>query len=165
MKFKQILGRLTGISIPVFGVSWNPPEPEIEIAKRIIIYLEDRRVLFNPSSLEIPAHCVQSIIEIRHYLTDELSRLNPKSELAVILQALRAACRKFLNQTEKPNDEIIKFGVDKGHWASWHFLPALGELRGVFGMYLAMISTSYGLDIGDELATILPEKPSGNRKD
>ena len=164
MKFKQILGRITGFSIPIFGASWNPPEPEIEVAKRIILYLEDRRVLYNPSSLEVPSHCVKSIIEIRQFLTSELPKLNSKSELAVILQALRASCRKFLNQVGEIDGEKIKYGGDMGHWASWHFLPALGELRGVFGMYLAMLATSYGLDIDNELASILPVKPIRRNK-
>lgn len=49
MKFKAILNRLTGLSCPIFGISWNPIESEIIIATRIIRYLENRRVLFNPS--------------------------------------------------------------------------------------------------------------------
>lgn len=157
MKFKQVIGRLTGFNIPVFGISWNPPEPEIEKAKRVLVYLEDRRVLYNPSSLEVPEHCVNSIIEIRQFLTSELGRIDSKSELSSSLRAMRAACRKFLNQVGGHNGEIIRYGVNKGHYASWTFLPALGELRGVFGMHLAKISTSYGLDIDDELASILPE--------
>ena len=47
MKFKAILNRLTGLSCPIFGISWNPIESEIIIATRIIRYLENRRVLWN----------------------------------------------------------------------------------------------------------------------
>jgi len=57
MKFKQIIGRLTGFSVPIFGVSWNPPEPEVQKARRVLTYLEDRRVLYNPDSLEVPEQC------------------------------------------------------------------------------------------------------------
>ncbi len=92
---------MTGFSIPVFGVSWNPPEIEIEMAKRILVYLEDRRVLYNPSSLEIPEYCVKSIIEIRQFLTSELSEVNSKSDLSSSLRAMRASCRKFLNQVSE----------------------------------------------------------------
>jgi hypothetical protein len=82
MKFKQIIGRLTGFSVPVFGVSWNPPEPEILKAKRVLTYLEDRRVLYNPDSLEVPEHCVHSVVEMRSFLTNEISAIDSNSELA-----------------------------------------------------------------------------------
>ena len=37
------------------------------------------------------------------------------------------------------------------------FNQALGELRGVFGIHIGMIAAKYGLDVEDELASILPE--------
>ena len=43
MRFSEILNRLTGISCPVFGISWNPVDTERSIARRIIIFLEPRR--------------------------------------------------------------------------------------------------------------------------
>ena len=82
MTFKEIVNRLTGISCPIFGVSWNPPEADISRAGRIITFLEDRRVLYNASEMEVPHHCVHSIIDIRGLLTDELGSLDANSELA-----------------------------------------------------------------------------------
>ena len=72
MKFKQIIKRLNGISTPVFGVSWNPSQTDKDQAKEIINFLEDRRVLYNPSDMEMPDHCVQSVLEIRRFLTDKI---------------------------------------------------------------------------------------------
>jgi uncharacterized protein DUF6650 len=62
MKFSEIVARLTGFSIPVCGVSWQPKEPEIDAARRIVTFLEDRRVLYSPSEMEMPDHCVQSVL-------------------------------------------------------------------------------------------------------
>lgn len=34
MKFSEIAQRLTGISCPIFGVSWTAPEAEVTVARR-----------------------------------------------------------------------------------------------------------------------------------
>jgi hypothetical protein len=156
MKFKEILGRFTGFSIPVFGVSWNPPEPDVQRARRVISMLEDRRVLYNPYELEVRDHCVQSIIEIRHLLSAELADLHAPNELAQSLRAMRAACRKFLDQVGMGEESGPHVSFRRSHYPTFHFDSALGELRGVFGMHLAKIATAYGLDIEDDLAKILP---------
>jgi len=155
LEFKEIVKRLTGISSPVFGVSWNPPESETAIAKRFIAELEDRRVLYNPAEMEMPGHCVHSVIEIRHLLSRELGALGTDSGLASSIRAMRGACRKFLDNVQA-DDRIVRYGAHMGHFASWEFNSALGELRGVFGVHLAQIAAQHGLDIEDELATILP---------
>jgi len=90
MKFKETFARLTGISVPFFGVQWRPPEADRAVAKRVIALLEDRRVLYAPSEMEVPEHCVHSVIEIRSFLTRELGKLESTSELASNLRVLRA---------------------------------------------------------------------------
>jgi hypothetical protein len=75
MKFSEIANRLTGISTPFGGASWQPAELEIEGARRVLVFLEDRRVLYDPCEMEVPDHCVRSVIEIRHCLTEELGKL------------------------------------------------------------------------------------------
>ena len=95
VKFAEIAKRLTGLSTPIFGLSWNPPESERSVAQRVVAQLEDRRVLYNPSEMEVPHHCVTSVLEIRRLLTGELGALDEKSELAGSLRAMRAACRKY----------------------------------------------------------------------
>ena len=162
MKFKEIATRLTGISCPIFGVSWNPPECEVTVARRIIATLEDRRVLYVPSEVEIPDHCVQSVIEIRHFLTTELGKPDLSEALSAHLRAMRAACRKFLTRVQEKDREIIPFANHHGHCASWVFMDALGQLRGEFGIHIAQMAVRHGLDVEKELATILPEKDKGD---
>jgi hypothetical protein len=89
MRFKEIVNRLTGLNLGPFGVSWDPRESEIAKAKRIVAYLEDRRVLYNPSSLEIPQHCVDSVLEIRQFLTTELGDIAEDSPIRACLRAMR----------------------------------------------------------------------------
>ncbi|WP_152485949.1 DUF6650 family protein [Methylohalobius crimeensis] len=155
MNFKEITKLLTGFSTPIFGVSWNPPKPESDVAQRLINELEDRRVLYAPESVEIPSHCVDSIIEIRHILTGELHNVSPESNLASTIKAMRASCRKFLDTVQK-DQRVIEFGAHPGHFANWHFNSAIGELRGVFGVHLAQVAAQYGISIDEPLSTILP---------
>lgn len=164
MKFKSILSRLTGISTPVFGISWQPPEADIDAAARIVAFLEDRRVLYVPSEVEVPAHCVASLLEIRAFLTAEIGKGRLGQPLEESLRAMRVSCRRFLDVAEAADG---RYGWDvhayrPGHSAQWDFDSALGQLRGVFGIHIARIAAAYGLDVEDDLATILPgeDEPS-----
>ena len=155
MKFREIASRLTGISSPIFGVSWNPPPADVTVARRVITFLEDRRVLFVDESIEVPSQCVSSVLEVRRYLTSEIQQL-PEGELCGSLRAMRAACRKFLENVDDEGGIVVRYGHHHGHWASWRFGGALGELRAVFGIQIAKMAAQNGLDVEDDLARILP---------
>jgi len=92
---------------------------------------------------------------VEHYLTSEIQQLS-EGELCSSLRAMRAACRKFLEAVDDRDGIVLRYGGHPGHWASWRFGGALGELRGVFGVHIARITTQNGLDIEDDLARILP---------
>ncbi|WP_407027396.1 DUF6650 family protein [Escherichia albertii] len=62
MKFEQIYKNITGLSCPIFGIQWNAPIIETDEAKKIVIFLEDKRVLFNPVDMEGASHCTSSVI-------------------------------------------------------------------------------------------------------
>jgi hypothetical protein len=158
MHFKDILKRLTGFSTPIFGISWNPDNTERDVAREVITYLEDRRVLFSPYEMECPDHCVQSVLQIREFLTSKIAITVEKSELSYSLRVMRAACRKFLNATYDPSGKIVRFAFQHGSVYSWKFNSALGELRGSIGYQVARIAVIYGIDVENELASILPEE-------
>ena len=126
------------------------------MVKRVLSFLEDRRVLYSPTSMEVPDHCVQSVLEIRRLLTTEIAALDSNSELSASLRAMRAACRKFLNTVQAEEGRIIRFGAQLGHYANWTFNGALGEMRGVFGIHIAKLATGYGVDVEGDLAAALP---------
>ncbi len=60
MRFEEVIKRVTGISCPFFGISWQPPEARRAVARRVLTFLEDRRVLYAPTELEVPDHCIES---------------------------------------------------------------------------------------------------------
>jgi len=153
MNFREIAARLTGVSIPVFGVSWNPPEAEVVQARRILSFLEDRRVLYMPYEVEVPQHCIDSVLEIRRFLTEELGRLPHDSDLAAGLRAMRGACRRFLDEGASHISGPYGYG---GPMHACFFGEALGQMRATFGLHIGLIAARNGVDVEDDLARILP---------
>jgi len=163
MDWKEIANRMRGFSAGVgpisVGAQWEPPARERDIAQRVITFLEDRRVLFNPYYLEDGDHCVQSVLEIRRFLTDILQGLMNEPGLPQQLRVLRGACREFL-------DKVQSGPGGRGHRALYHggqeaqdFFIALGELRRTFGIHLGLIAAGYQLGLEGDLARILPPDP------
>ena len=118
------------------------------------IYFECKKEY--PQEMECPNHCVESVLQIRQFLTSKISETPENTELSTSLRAMRAACRKFLNETNDPHEDTIRYGFQMGHDASWKFISVLGELRGVFGIYIAKIAVAYGIDIEKDLTSKIP---------
>ncbi len=153
MNYKEIASRITGISVPIFGISWNPPTPDVVVAKKVINFLEDRRVLYNPYELELPKSCIRSIQEIRNFLTQQLDNVDSGSELGRSLKAMRSACRKLLDRFEEVEDQGYS------HYSSafsMSFFSSVGELRGIFGLHIGKILACHGLNCESNLLTIIP---------
>jgi uncharacterized protein DUF6650 len=160
MNFSEIGQRINGIGIstPIFGfsVNWNPPESAKHIAREVIIYLENRRVLYDPYNVQLAAYCVPSVIEMRQVLTDQITASSSDADLEKNLRAMRGACRTFLEKVvippavshpshgfSDPKDPLVLIG-------------ALAELRATFGLYIGILAAKYGIDIEEDLASILP---------
>ena len=158
MKLSELMSRLTGISTPIGGVSWTSPEPDVAVARRVLVFLEDRRVLYAPYDLEIPRSCVESVFEIRRFLTRELDGA-VGDNLAGTLRAMRAACRKFLTETDPRTanwDREWDWPSRGRRGLGSSFDQALGELRGVFGVHIATLAARHGLDVPEALDATLP---------
>ena len=154
---KSLAHRLTGFSLPFFGVSWTPPADERDIVRRLLAALEDRRVLYVPYHLEVVAHVTVSVLQVREALTEALQSLSAESPAAGSIRAMRAACRRFLE--EPPPDFHNLPGIYRGRHdeaGGPGFFVALGELRASFGTHIAALAYRYGIDLEPELAAILP---------
>jgi len=156
LKGKAIASRLTGISTPIGGISWAPPVDEKDKARGLLVFLEDRRALYHPYDMEVGDYVVKSILEIRDRLTEDLAEISKSSILGETLTAMRSACRKFLDDTQKPRG--------RRHWLGPHFINSLGELRALFGIHVARLACAYDLEVENELASILPPEPDVDMK-
>ena len=158
ISFRKIAKSLTGFSTPFFGVSWTPPESDREIVRKLITFFEDRRALYNPFNVETPMFVVQSVLEIRKELTATLQKLGDNRDISPHLRAMRAACRKFLDETERLQRRVHR-DFDREN-----FFAALGEMRAAFGIQIAQLCVKYGVDIEEDLATILPAEDKETKR-
>ena len=142
IRFKDLASRITGVSIPIFGVSWTPPESERKIVRETFVFLEDRRCLYNDFAWETEHEVVDSVLAIRTELTAALKRLSETAEAASSLKAMRAACREYLDDTRY-----------HGHHS---FMSALGRLRAIMGIHLAYLAVKYGIDVDGDLTRVIP---------
>jgi len=151
--------RVTGISTPFGGLQWADPGPsDTEIVRRFLLFLEDRRVLFNPVHLEVVSQVEHSVHEIREQCTKTLQELAPKVFAVMPIRAVRSACRRF------HDDRNEEFRFFDGHWDRNHrfdqgspgFFTALGAYRAAVGQQVALLAAHYDIDIEGDLASVLP---------
>lgn len=161
-KIVEALNHITGISTPVFGISWNPPETEVKVAMGLITFLENRRVLYVDYHQEFPPYVAESIIEIRDRFTQDLENLPPESELAENVRAMRAACIQFMGETDEISCEERKSWGNRMSWneSQKMYFKTLGRFRVTMGYYISLICAGYGIDVDANLARILPASPN-----
>jgi hypothetical protein len=124
-----------------------------------LIFLEDRRVLYNASELEVVGQVERSIHDIREECTRVLQALGANAFAAVPLRAIRAAGRRF---HDGRNEEFRFFdhpydGKRHAREGTPGFFAALGTYRATVGQQVALLAAHYDIDVEGDLASVLPE--------
>lgn len=145
---------LTGAGAFGFSLNWESAPSEKNVARRVITFLEDRRLLFGRRHQEDEMHCVSSAIEIRSFITEEIANAKPGKSLEASLRAIRAAMRSFLDAAG-PNARNFRFRYEH-HYTTDPFSLALGELRTLVGLHLAVIADQYAIEVESGLKQIFP---------
>jgi hypothetical protein len=158
--------KITGVSTPLGGVQWSDPGPsDGDIARRFIVFLEDRRVLYGAYVLEVPSQVHHSIHEIRAECTRSLQLLGSKAFGTAPIRNIRAACRQF--QTNEQEDFHLIAGDLGRHGIGGGFFVALGTFRATVGQQVALLAAYYDIDVEGDLASVLPpvENPEEDQGD
>jgi hypothetical protein len=117
-----------------------------EIVRRLLVFLEDRSALaYEHHRRTISGHVVESVLRIRDELTTALRDLAPDSGATHSVRALRDACRVFLDRV----------GAERSFEYEPEFILALGELRGIFAIYVRALADTYGITVHGPLAVLL----------
>jgi hypothetical protein len=144
--------RPTGAGAFGFSLNWEKVPGDEDVARRVITFFEDRRLLFGERHAEDELYCVYSATEIRRFLTEELTKAKPGRSLAESLRAMRTAMRMFVDAA---GPDASNFRYHHGHMTD-RFSLALGELRSQVGLHLAVIADQYGIEVEPDLAQIFP---------
>jgi len=151
MHFNEILARITGVSVPIFGIQWQPSTPQIKVARDLMRELEDKRVLYRSEDLEGAHHCVYSVMDMRQKLTMSMQQVDTDDPLYKQLQKIRRASRSFCDVIGSPKFDTLPAPVQTSL-----LNRELAKFRQVVDSAVGAISIAYGLDIEDELASIIP---------
>ena len=150
MKFQQILKNVTGFSTPIFGIQWTPPQWASDLAEETLVYLSDKRVLFNRFDMENAEHCIQSVDNIREHLGSQRQKLKGSKELDSSLATMQKACRRFIDYVGHPKYSGFEKPIQESILEN-----ELQRLRSSFGKQVATLSISFGVDVIDELASTI----------
>lgn len=152
MKFR-VAGLSLGNDVLQAGVQFEPKDDDREIARRVVNDLSDRRMLWKDFSREIEEHCVESAIQLRRQLGEHLNTRGISTELAKRIQLIQRLLRSFID--ELGDDPHMHYRMAAG---TDPLSVALGRLRALVGVQVGDLAASYGLDVPDDLATIVPDE-------
>jgi hypothetical protein len=155
MTWREISSRLTGFSVPVFGIQWTPPDADRTVVRRVLAFLQER-VLYEATDYEHPDACVQSVEAIRKHLAEQLDKLESSSQLSKSLRAMSNACSFFLSTVHKKALVVAQPSDYPFPAKHWEFIEALEGFRKDLGYRVAVLAVSYGIDVESQLQSILP---------
>ena len=135
--------KLTGVSSPFGGISWEYSESEKECIKKLFVFLESKRLLVNPISMEIPDECAQSALEIKHFIVELMVKYSFSARTEKNLNSMIGGCNEYLDglTNKKQNHIIYKNG--HGDWYDADFSLIMKKIRSLFRENIEILSQNY----------------------
>ncbi len=141
--------RITGIA--PWSAQWEYLETNRDVARRVLVDLEDRRVLFFSHGREDPEQCRQSAYEIRKLMTEELKKnVEQGDSMDKALRAIRNAARDFDDAAGVHSEHFVD---DMG--AFW---DALEEMRVSMTPHIRSMAMAYEILLDHVLDENLPRQ-------
>lgn len=136
--------RINSISTPIGGISWEEYITEKDRIRHLFLYLESKRILTNPISLEIVEQCVSSVLEIRNKLVEITMDVKFCDSTLSYVREMINACNVYLNSvnTMKPTQIIYK---NNGRWEDLNFDKAMKTFRKSFKQAIKRLEEQTGV--------------------
>ncbi len=126
----------------------------IDLARRIIVLFEDRRVFWASFDAEFPDRVRMSLEQLRANLSTLRRECAPEGSMDKFIVALLKTIRHFFNQVE--HLDLTKLQCDGGN-SDWLFFEmALRTLRKSVGYQIGVLANSYSISLQGELAESIP---------
>ncbi|WP_370626962.1 hypothetical protein [Salinibacterium sp. ZJ450] len=138
-----------GNALASTSLSWEYVQTNKDLARRILVYLEDRRVLYLNDREDYEA-CRKSAQDIRNFLTLEIMNVQGGGHLEELLKRIRSAARAFVTAA---GQESTNFSDNHGH-----FVACLSAFRDAVGAELNWLSMDYQLPLQPHLQAIVPPR-------
>ena len=139
MKFE-----LNGISTPVGGISWDNNTTAKDRFRYLLLFLESKRILTNPSYMELKAECVESVLEIKRVLTEITKDASLKDQDYAIVRSLVIACNEYLDSV-RPGSVPHLVYKNGDRWADGTFDAGMKNFRTAFKSGISQIEKTYNL--------------------
>jgi len=110
-------------------------QSERQLVFALLTWLDGRRVLFDPWTLEDPERVAASVLEVRARIDDDLTSLEPDAEAVASLRAIRVACLRYLTRVPHSED------------AAQHWPGAINDLRAGVGKGIQSLERDYKIAI------------------
>lgn len=140
------------------GVGWEFVEGDSQVAARLLTFLEDRGVLYNPHAKKCPGGVLESIEQIRDRVQHDMEGLSRKSFLFAVLDNLRRHVNQFRQYACRACDDESRRRCRDCTIYERGCTDALDGLRAAIGFEIAQFTGRYGLTVNHPLATILPRR-------
>lgn len=161
--------KITGVSIGPFGLSWEAAKrtKERTLIEKLLLFLEDRRVLYSPAAgHSVATHFVVqgldrspclspaatgSILEIREELRKVLEVIPDRKPSKKILKRLLATCRWALDCAERMHSDVVRTDPDYediwGYGVLEYGMTFLGLFRRKMGRGIRELADLHGLAV------------------
>ncbi len=145
--------RLNGFSSPIGGISWEKYATEKDRLQYLFFYLESKRILTNPMSMEVVGECIESVLEIKSTLVEITKDISFSEKNLDSIRQMIKGCNDFLsNINERDYPHLIYKNKDR--WGDLRFDTAMKTFRNAFRQSIREIEEQTGLTFKGHISDI-----------
>lgn len=146
--------KVTGLSTPFGGISWEYSETEKKGVQELFFFLETKRILVNPIEMEIKQWCIESAFEIKKKITEIYSQYHFSNHTTDCIRSMIDACNNFLDKINDVKETGIIYKNGNGDWVDSTFSSAMKQFRKSFRDNINLLSYAYNVTFNK----IIPEQ-------